>query len=98
MVWRHVDLKSPHIAKLIAQLAAAKTVLDPTLSIDEYDSLFSYPAQASHLTTVSSDNRSWMKRWDPNIKFSKCRATSRQTRVQVWRSGVRSSACAIAQE
>jgi imidazolonepropionase-like amidohydrolase len=34
MVWRHIDLKSPHIAKLIAQLAAAKTVLDPTLSID----------------------------------------------------------------
>jgi imidazolonepropionase-like amidohydrolase len=48
MVWRHIDLKSPHIAKLIAQLAAAKTVLDPTLSIDEYDSLFLYPAQASH--------------------------------------------------
>jgi imidazolonepropionase-like amidohydrolase len=48
MVWRHVDLKSPHIAKLIAQLAAAKTVLDPTLSIDEYDSLFLYPVQASH--------------------------------------------------
>jgi imidazolonepropionase-like amidohydrolase len=48
MVWRHIDLKSPDIAKLIAQLAAAKTVLDPTLNADEYDSLFLYPAQASH--------------------------------------------------
>jgi hypothetical protein len=48
MVWRHVDLKSPHITKLIAQLAAAKTVLDPTLSTDEYDSLFLFTAQASH--------------------------------------------------
>jgi imidazolonepropionase-like amidohydrolase len=48
MVWRHIDLKSPEIAKLIAQLAAAKTVLDPTLSTDEYDSLFLFPAQASH--------------------------------------------------
>jgi imidazolonepropionase-like amidohydrolase len=48
MVWRHVDLESPEIAKLIAQLAASKTVLDPTLSTDEYDSLFLFPAQASH--------------------------------------------------
>jgi Amidohydrolase family len=48
MVWRHIDLKSPHIAKLIAQLATAKTVLDPTLSTDEYDSFFLFPAQASH--------------------------------------------------
>jgi Amidohydrolase family len=48
MVWRQIDLKSPEIATLIAQLAAAKTVLDPTLSTDEYDSLFLFPAQASH--------------------------------------------------
>jgi hypothetical protein len=48
MVWHHIDLKSPHIANVIAQLAAAKTVLDPTLSTDEYDSLFLFPTQASH--------------------------------------------------
>jgi imidazolonepropionase-like amidohydrolase len=48
MVWRHVDLKSPDVANLIAQLTASKTVLDPTLSTDEYDSLFLFPAEASH--------------------------------------------------
>ena len=49
MVWRHVDLKAGHVAKLIAQLAAAEVFLDPTLSTDEFDSLFLYAAQASHV-------------------------------------------------
>jgi len=48
MVWRHVDLKAPQIATLIAQLASARVTLDPTLSIDEFDSLFLYSTQGSH--------------------------------------------------
>jgi imidazolonepropionase-like amidohydrolase len=48
MIWRHVDLKSRHVRTLIAQLAAGNTFLSPTLSIDEFDSLFLYPAQSSH--------------------------------------------------
>jgi Amidohydrolase family len=47
-VWRHVDLKGGHVAKVVAQLAAANVFLDPTLSTDEFDSLFLYPAEASH--------------------------------------------------
>jgi imidazolonepropionase-like amidohydrolase len=48
MVWRRVDLKAQPVATLIAQLAAAEVFLDPTLSTDEFDSLFLYPAQAFH--------------------------------------------------
>jgi imidazolonepropionase-like amidohydrolase len=48
MVWQHVDLKTPQVGALVAQLAAAKVFLDPTLSVDEFDSLFLYPGQASH--------------------------------------------------
>jgi imidazolonepropionase-like amidohydrolase len=49
MVWRQVDLKDEHVATLVTQLAAAGVFLDPTLSTDEFDSLFLYPAQASHV-------------------------------------------------
>jgi imidazolonepropionase-like amidohydrolase len=48
IVWQHVDLTSRHVRTLIAQLAEAGTFLTPTLSVDEFDSLFLYPAQASH--------------------------------------------------
>jgi imidazolonepropionase-like amidohydrolase len=48
MTWQHVDLNSPQVGALVAQLAAAKTFLDPTLSIDEFDSLFLYSEQGSH--------------------------------------------------
>jgi imidazolonepropionase-like amidohydrolase len=48
LVWQRVDLNAPHFATLITQLARAKTILDPTLSTDEFDSLFLFPAQASH--------------------------------------------------
>jgi imidazolonepropionase-like amidohydrolase len=48
LVWQRIDLNAREVGTLIAQLAAAKVFLDPTLSIDEFDSLFLYPAQASH--------------------------------------------------
>jgi imidazolonepropionase-like amidohydrolase len=48
MTWQHLDLKAPQVGAFIAQLRAAGTFLDPTLSIDEFDSLFLYPEQASH--------------------------------------------------
>jgi Amidohydrolase family len=48
MTWRQLDLNAPQVGALVAELAAAQTFLDPTLSIDEFDSLFLYPEQASH--------------------------------------------------
>jgi len=48
LVWHQLDLKARPVAALVAKLAAARTFLDPTLSIDEFDSLFLYPEQASH--------------------------------------------------
>jgi imidazolonepropionase-like amidohydrolase len=48
LVWYQLDLKARPVAALVAKLAAARTFLDPTLSIDEFDSLFLYPEQASH--------------------------------------------------
>ncbi len=48
IVWGHVDLNTREIAALIEQFAAAGIFLDPTLSVDEFDSLFLYPNQADH--------------------------------------------------
>jgi hypothetical protein len=48
MTWQQLDLNAPQVGALVAQLRAANTFLDPTLSIDEFDSLFLYPEQASH--------------------------------------------------
>jgi hypothetical protein len=48
MVWRHVDLTTREVAALIERFATARIFLDPTLSVDEFDSLFLYPDQAAH--------------------------------------------------
>ncbi len=48
MVWRHVDLNTREVAALIEHFAAVRIFLDPTLSVDEFDSLFLYPDQAAH--------------------------------------------------
>jgi Amidohydrolase family len=48
LVWRHVDLNMRQVAALIERFAAARIFLDPTLSVDEFDSLFLYPDQAAH--------------------------------------------------
>jgi hypothetical protein len=48
IVWQRLDLNAREVGTLIAQLAAAKTFLDPTLGVDEFDCLFLYPEQASH--------------------------------------------------
>jgi imidazolonepropionase-like amidohydrolase len=48
VTWQHLDLSAPEVRALIAQFSAARTFIDPTLSIDEFDSLFLYPEQASH--------------------------------------------------
>jgi Amidohydrolase family len=48
LVWQRIDLNAREVRTLIAQLAAANVFLDPTLGIDEFDSLFLYPEQASH--------------------------------------------------
>jgi imidazolonepropionase-like amidohydrolase len=48
MVWRHVDLNTREVAALIERFATARIFLDPTLSVDEFDSLFLYPDHAAH--------------------------------------------------
>lgn len=48
LVWKQVDLKAPQVEKLIAQLASSSVTVDPTLSTDEFDSLFLYATQGSH--------------------------------------------------
>ncbi len=47
-VWDHVALDAPPLGELIAEIARRGVVLDPTLSIDEYDTLFLYDQEATH--------------------------------------------------
>lgn len=47
-VWERVDLAAPQIQALIARFVEDGVFLDPTLSIDEYDSLFLYEQEAEH--------------------------------------------------
>jgi imidazolonepropionase-like amidohydrolase len=48
LVWQHVDLADERVRALIDRLAASGITLDPTLSIDEYDTLFLYSQEAEH--------------------------------------------------
>jgi imidazolonepropionase-like amidohydrolase len=48
LVWDRVDLQSPQVRDLLAQLVRSGVTLDPTLSTDEYDTLFLYEQEASH--------------------------------------------------
>jgi imidazolonepropionase-like amidohydrolase len=47
-VWRRVDVNTQEIRALVADLATKELFFDPTLSVDEYDTLFLYDAQAQH--------------------------------------------------
>ena len=48
LVWQRVDLNSTQLKALITFIAANDVFLDPTLSIDEFDSLFLYEKEAKH--------------------------------------------------
>jgi imidazolonepropionase-like amidohydrolase len=48
LVWQRLDLADARVRALASQLAMAGVFLDPTLSIDEYDTLFLYEQQATH--------------------------------------------------
>jgi hypothetical protein len=48
LVWQRVDLNSEKIKALISFIAEKDVFLDPTLSIDEFDSLFLYEKEAKH--------------------------------------------------
>ena len=48
LVWSHLDLTAGPLRALLADLAKKAVFFDPTLSIDEYDTLFLYPAEAEH--------------------------------------------------
>jgi hypothetical protein len=48
LVWQKVDLESKNLSTLISLLAKKKVVLDPTLAVDEFDSLFLYESDAKH--------------------------------------------------
>jgi imidazolonepropionase-like amidohydrolase len=48
LVWQRVDLNSEKIKALISFMAEKHVFLDPTLSIDEFDSLFLYEKEAKH--------------------------------------------------
>jgi imidazolonepropionase-like amidohydrolase len=47
-VWERVALDATPVRALIAETARRLVVLDPTLSIDEYDTLFLYDQEATH--------------------------------------------------
>lgn len=47
-LWQHVALDAPPLRELIAEMARRGVVLDPTLSIDEYDTVFLYDQEAAH--------------------------------------------------
>jgi imidazolonepropionase-like amidohydrolase len=47
-VWSRVNVNAQDIRALVAELATKEVVLDPTLSVDEYDTLFLYDAEAQH--------------------------------------------------
>jgi Amidohydrolase family len=48
LVWDLVDLGAPQVRMLLDTLEAFHVFLDPTLSIDEYDTLFLYDVEATH--------------------------------------------------
>jgi Amidohydrolase family len=48
LVWQRVDLNSAEVKALISFIAEKGVFLDPTLSIDEFDSLFLYEKEAEH--------------------------------------------------
>jgi hypothetical protein len=48
LVWQRVDLDSEKVKALISFIAEKQVFLDPTLSIDEFDSLFLYQKDAKH--------------------------------------------------
>jgi imidazolonepropionase-like amidohydrolase len=48
IAWQQVDLNSTKVKALIAFMAEKDVYLDPTLSIDEFDSLFLYEVEAKH--------------------------------------------------
>jgi imidazolonepropionase-like amidohydrolase len=48
LVWKRVDLNSAEVKAVISLMAEKNVFLDPTLSIDEYDSLFLYEKEAKH--------------------------------------------------
>jgi Amidohydrolase family len=48
LVWQRVDLSSTKVQALISFMAEKGVFLDPTLSIDEFDSLFLYEKEAKH--------------------------------------------------
>jgi imidazolonepropionase-like amidohydrolase len=48
LVWQQVDLDSVEIKAVISFMAEKGVFLDPTLSIDEFDSLFLYEKEAKH--------------------------------------------------
>lgn len=47
-VWDRIALQAPAVRTLVAQLANNGVFFDPTLSIDEYDTLFLYDKEAQH--------------------------------------------------
>jgi hypothetical protein len=47
-VWTHVDLDAAPVKDLVVELAKRGVFFDPTLSIDEYDTLFLYDVEADH--------------------------------------------------
>jgi hypothetical protein len=48
LVWQQVDLDSPKVKAVISFMAEKNVFLDPTLSVDEFDSLFLYEKEAKH--------------------------------------------------
>src|SRR5262249_20270357 len=48
LVWQRVDLNSTKVKAMISFMAEKGVFLDPTLSIDEFDSLFLYEKEAKH--------------------------------------------------
>jgi hypothetical protein len=48
LVWQRLDLADARMQSLTNQLAMTGVFLDPTLSIDEYDTLFMYEQEATH--------------------------------------------------
>jgi imidazolonepropionase-like amidohydrolase len=48
LVWQRVDLNSTKVKAVISFMAEKNVFLDPTLSIDEFDSLFLYEKEAKH--------------------------------------------------
>jgi Amidohydrolase family len=48
LVWQRVDLNSTKVKAVISFMVEKDVFLDPTLSIDEFDSLFLYEKEAKH--------------------------------------------------